>query len=205
MRPDAMILVFWMLSFKDARVGLWRKLSAEELMLLHCGVGEDSWESLRLQGDPTSPSYSKSTLNIHCKDWCWSWNSNSLATWCEELTHLKRWVSSYLGNAHLVLEGHFLCHRQKYNVEEHKLLLLQVLIISSLLESADITFSTQGWDPLQAFHIPLTWFSSVQSVSLVRVFVTPWTAACRASLSSTNSQLNFETAQTHDDQVGDAI
>ena len=21
---------------------------------------------------------------------CWSWNSNTLATWCEELTHLKR-------------------------------------------------------------------------------------------------------------------
>ena len=29
----------------DVRVGLWRKLSAyEELMLLNCGVGEDSWE-----------------------------------------------------------------------------------------------------------------------------------------------------------------
>ena len=24
------------------------------------------------------------------KDWCWSWNSNTLATWWEELTHLKR-------------------------------------------------------------------------------------------------------------------
>ena len=36
--------------------GLWRKLSAKELMLLNCGVGEDSWESLGLQGDPTSPS-----------------------------------------------------------------------------------------------------------------------------------------------------
>ena len=24
------------------------------------------------------------------KDWCWSWSSNTLATWCEELTHLKR-------------------------------------------------------------------------------------------------------------------
>ena len=24
------------------------------------------------------------------KDWCWSWNSNTLGTWCEELTHLKR-------------------------------------------------------------------------------------------------------------------
>ena len=39
----------------DVRVGLWRKLSAEELMLLNCGVREDSWESLGLQGDPTSP------------------------------------------------------------------------------------------------------------------------------------------------------
>ena len=27
----------------DVRVGLWRRLSAEELMLLNCGVGEDSW------------------------------------------------------------------------------------------------------------------------------------------------------------------
>ena len=31
----------------------------------------------------------KSVLNIHWKDRCWSWNSNTLATWCEELTHLK--------------------------------------------------------------------------------------------------------------------
>ena len=33
--------------------GLLRKLSTEESMLLNCGVGEDSWESLGLQGDPT--------------------------------------------------------------------------------------------------------------------------------------------------------
>ena len=44
--------VLWM----DVRVGLQRKLSIKELMLLNCGVGEDSWESLGLQGDPTSPS-----------------------------------------------------------------------------------------------------------------------------------------------------
>ena len=30
----------------DVRVGLWRKLSTKKLMLLNCGVGEDSWESL---------------------------------------------------------------------------------------------------------------------------------------------------------------
>ena len=29
-------------------------------------------------------------LGIHWKDWCWSWNSNTLATWWEELTHWKR-------------------------------------------------------------------------------------------------------------------
>ena len=32
----------------------------------------------------------KSVLNTHWKGWYWSWNSNTLATWCEELTHLKR-------------------------------------------------------------------------------------------------------------------
>ena len=29
-------------------------------------------------------------LGVHWRDWCWSWNSNTLATWCKELTHLKR-------------------------------------------------------------------------------------------------------------------
>ena len=32
----------------------------------------------------------KEILNIHWKNWCWSWNSNTLATWCKELTHWKR-------------------------------------------------------------------------------------------------------------------
>ena len=42
-------------SCMDARVGLWRRLSTKELMLLNCGVGENSWESLGLQGAPNSP------------------------------------------------------------------------------------------------------------------------------------------------------
>ena len=28
--------------------------------------------------------------NIHWKDWCWSWSSNTLVTWCKEPTHWKR-------------------------------------------------------------------------------------------------------------------
>ena len=41
-------------------------------------------------GDQTSQSERKSTLNIHQKDWCWNWNSNTLATWYEKPTHGKR-------------------------------------------------------------------------------------------------------------------
>ena len=40
----------------------------------------------------------RSVLNIHWKDWCWSWNSNTLANWCEELSHWKRlWCWEGLG------------------------------------------------------------------------------------------------------------
>ena len=45
---------------------------------------------LDLQGDQTNQSWRKSTLNIHWKDWCWNWSSNTLATWLEEPTHWKR-------------------------------------------------------------------------------------------------------------------
>ena len=38
----------WEVDYKES----W----ALKLMLLNCGVGEDAWESLGLQGDPTSPS-----------------------------------------------------------------------------------------------------------------------------------------------------
>ena len=55
----------------DVRVELKRNLSIQD-----CGVGEDSWDSLGLKGDPTSPSSKKSVLNIHWKDRCWSWNQH---------------------------------------------------------------------------------------------------------------------------------
>ena len=78
------------IAFLPRRVDLQRKLSAKELMLLNCGVGEDSWESLGLQGDPTSPFWRRSVLGVHWRDWCWSWSFDTLATWCEEQTHWKR-------------------------------------------------------------------------------------------------------------------
>ena len=59
-------------------------------MLLNYGAGEDTWESLGLCIEPTSQSWRKSVLNIYWKDWCWSWSSNTLATWYEQPTHWKR-------------------------------------------------------------------------------------------------------------------
>ena len=56
----------------------------------NCGAGEDSWESLGEQRDKMSPSWRESVLNIHWKDWCWSWSSNTLPIWCKEPTHWKR-------------------------------------------------------------------------------------------------------------------
>ena len=40
--------------------------------------------------NPVHPKGDRSVLGVHWKDWCWGRNSNTLATWCEELTHWKR-------------------------------------------------------------------------------------------------------------------
>ena len=47
----------------DVRVELKRKLSAKELMLLNCGVGEDSWSTLK----EISPEYSLEGLMLKLK------------------------------------------------------------------------------------------------------------------------------------------
>ena len=39
---------------------------------------------------PVNPKWNQSVLNIHWKEWCWSWSSNTLATWYDEMTHWKR-------------------------------------------------------------------------------------------------------------------
>ena len=53
----------------DVQIGLLEKLSAKKLMLLNCGVREDSCESLGLQGDPKeiSPEYSLEGLMVKLK------------------------------------------------------------------------------------------------------------------------------------------
>ena len=84
------------------RVGLWRRLSAVELMLLNCGVGEDFWEFLGLQGDPTSPSCKDITLPTKVRlvkamvfpvvmYGCESWTMKKAECWRIDAFELRCW------------------------------------------------------------------------------------------------------------------
>ena len=65
-------------------------------LVIRTRVTTAGWGSVGLLGLWTTVSSwdicnkNKPTLNIHWKDWWWSWSSNTLATWCEEPTHWKR-------------------------------------------------------------------------------------------------------------------
>ena len=74
----------------------WTKKKAElqRIDAFELWCGKNSWESFWLQGDSTIQSgmiqsgiKRKSVLSIHWEHWCWSWNSNTLATWWKKLTY----------------------------------------------------------------------------------------------------------------------
>ena len=46
-----------------------KKAERQRIDALNCGVGDDSWESLGLQGDPTSPFWRRSALGFLWKEW----------------------------------------------------------------------------------------------------------------------------------------
>ena len=79
--------------FSSSHVWLW-ELDCEESWTpkswsFSTMVLEKTLES-PLDSKVIQPVHPKSVLNILWKNWCWSWNSNILATWCKELTHWKR-------------------------------------------------------------------------------------------------------------------
>ena len=59
------------------RVFLWR---------IHVDIWQNQYNIVKLKNKKKR----KSVVNIHWKGWSRSWSSNTLATWCEELTHWKR-------------------------------------------------------------------------------------------------------------------
>ena len=87
---DDIILVFWMLSFKPAFslpfFTFIKRLSIKKAECQRIDAFE-LWCWRRLLRVPWTARRSNqsilkdSALNIHWKDWCWSWNSNTLASW----------------------------------------------------------------------------------------------------------------------------
>ena len=77
--------------FSSSRVWMWKFDHKEGWVLknwcLSCGVGEDSPLDCK-EIKPVNPKRNQSWI-FDWKDWCWSWNSNTLATWCKEPTHWK--------------------------------------------------------------------------------------------------------------------
>ena len=103
----------------DVRVVLWRKLSAEELMLLNCGVGEDSWESLgHKEIQPVQPKGDQSWVFIgrtdaeaetpiiwppHAKNWLIGKDPDAGRDWGQEE---KGTTEDEMAGWHHRLDGH---------------------------------------------------------------------------------------------------
>ena len=101
------------------RVGLWRRLSTEELMLLNCDVGEESWESLGLKGDPTIHSEGDQPCDFfrrngakaetpglwppHVKSWLIGKDSDAVRDWGQEE---KGMTEDEMAGWHHWLDGH---------------------------------------------------------------------------------------------------
>ena len=93
------------------RVGLWGKLSTEELIVLNCDVGEDSWESLGLQGDQSWVFFeitdTKAETPIlwlpHVKSWLTGKDPDAGRDWGQEE---KGMTEDEIAGWHHWLDGH---------------------------------------------------------------------------------------------------
>ena len=101
----------------DVRVGLWKKLRPEELMLLNCGVGEDSWESLdckeiqpvHSEGDQPWDSFGRNDAKAetpvlwppHAKSWLIGKDSDAGRDWGQE----KKGTEDEMAGWHPWLDG----------------------------------------------------------------------------------------------------
>ena len=85
---NAMVFPVVMYGYESwtAKKAEWQRTDAFEL-----------WCWRRLLRVPWTARRSNQSI-LKERDWCWSWNSNTLATWCKELTHWKRpWCWEGLG------------------------------------------------------------------------------------------------------------
>ena len=141
----------------DVRVGLWRKLSAKELMLLNCGVGEDSWESLGLQIQPVHSKGDQSWVFIGRTDA----EAETLILWPPDV---KSWLTEKDSDAG---EG----WRQKEKGGQ------RMRWLGSITDSMDMNLS-KFWEILEDRGL---WQAAVRGITVRHDLVTPqqWQQKCR--------------------------
>ena len=75
--------------FTSSHVQMWY-LEHKEGWVVKNNAFELWWWRRFLRASWAGRRWNQSVLNIHWKDCCWCWSTNSLANWCKEPIHCKR-------------------------------------------------------------------------------------------------------------------
>ena len=198
----------------DVRVEPYRKLSAKAFMLLNCDVGEDTWESRGLQGCQSSQSKRKKSWifiertdaeaetpilwSPDAKNWLLGKKPDAGKDWRQE----EKGTTGWDGWIALLSPLTWVWASSRNWWWRDKPVMLQSMKLQSWTWLSNWTeLNLCGCKYIYNYYIFFSdWFldhcvvsflslliSSFQSLSCVRLFVTPWIAARQVSLSINNS------------------
>jgi len=100
------------------------------------------------------------------------------------------WEQVYFKLGILYFHGLYSEHKEKWEFMTRNR--LGVWWVENYLQCRVICKQMSGWTDVTEFLLKAGQFSSVQLLSCIRLFATPWIAARQASLSITNSRSSFK-------------